>query len=649
MSSKPPSAPSSHLGWAEVVFGTVSVPSMPAPVRFDDLSPGDESSFELSKCTAELTAYSLDEVVPVLQAVQGAAADGYWAAGYVEYEAAPAFDPSLRVRQRSLGDPFEAMPLVWFGIYEEQTPVDPLRRRRSGPSGYGLSPWSPSVTEDEYRLAIEEIHEAIGRGDTYQVNHTFRLRAAYSGEAAELYRDLVLSQRGAYGAFLDTGRFQVLSASPERFFRLRGRRIDVRPMKGTMRRGRWSAEDIELAQELHGSEKNRAENLMIVDLLRNDLGRIAEFGSVEVEELFALERYETLWQLTSQIGAQARDDVDLSGVFAALFPSGSITGAPKASTMKVISDLESTPRGVYCGAIGYVAPAGHVAGAHFNVAIRTVVIDREEGLAEYGTGGGITWDSTFGNEYEEAVLKARLLQTGKKRFGLLETMRWQRGEFRLLERHLDRLSDSADYFGFHYDEHEVREALTKHSTALYMTVDTSARIRLTMGRRGKVKIETAEVDLLPFVNSPEDLEFGMHQVHVTLAEDPIDRGDVGLYHKTTRRDRYDKARKSAPGVDDVLLINDQGFVTESTIANIALRFGDVWITPPLNAGCLPGTYRAELLARGDIEVAPIPVGDLESADDIALINSVRGWRRAVVVPRTNFTGRADVSVAPSGT
>ncbi|MCP3973513.1 MAG: aminodeoxychorismate synthase component I, partial [bacterium] len=509
---------------------------------------------------------------------------------------------------------------------------------RSGPTGYGLSPWSPSVTEDEYRSAIEEIHESIGRGDTYQVNHTFRLRAAFSGDAAELYRDLVVSQRGAYGAFIDTGRFQVLSASPERFFRLRGRHIDVRPMKGTVRRGRWSSEDIELAQELHGSEKNRAENLMIVDLLRNDLGRIAEFGSVAVEELFALERYETLWQLTSQIGAEVRDDVDLSGVFAALFPSGSITGAPKDSTMKVINDLESTPRGVYCGAIGYVAPSGHEAGAHFNVAIRTVVVDCEEGLAEYGTGGGITWDSTFGNEYEEAILKARLLQTGKKRLGLLETIRWQKGAFHLLERHLDRLSDSADYFGFHCDEHDVREALTKHSTALYMTVDTAARIRLTMGRRGKVKIETAEVDLLPFVDSPEDLEFGMHQVHVTLAEQPIDRRDVGLYHKTTRRDRYESARKSAPGVDDVLLINEAGFVTESTIANVAVRFGDVWLTPPMDAGCLPGVYRAELLARGVLEEAPIPISDLDIADDIALVNSVRGWRRAVVLPRTGFVG-----------
>lgn len=611
---------------------------MPAPVRFDDLSAGNESSFALSHCVAELAAYSLDEVVPVLQAVQGAAADGYWAAGFVEYEAAPAFDPSLRVRHRSLGDPFEDMPLVWFGIYEQHHPVDTLRRRRSGPSGYGLSPWSPSVTEDEYRLAIEEIHEAIGRGDTYQVNHTFRLRAAFSGDAAELYRDLVVSQRGAYGAFIDTGRFQVLSASPERFFRLRGRHIDVRPMKGTVRRGRWSAEDHELAHDLQGSEKNRAENLMIVDLLRNDLGRIAEFGSVDVEELFSLERYETLWQLTSQIGAEVRQDVDLSEVFAALFPSGSITGAPKASTMAVISDLESTPRGVYCGTIGYVAPEGHAAGAHFNVAIRTVVVDREEGLAEYGTGGGITWDSTFGNEYEEAILKARLLHTGKSRFRLLETIRWESGGYRLLDRHLDRLSDSADYFGFRYNEHDVRAALTKHSTTLYMTVDTAARIRLTMSRRGKVKLETAEVDLLPFVDSPEDLEFGMHQVHVTLADEAIDRGDVSLYHKTTIRSRYEQARNSATGVDDVLLTNDQGFLTESTIANLALRFGDVWLTPPLDAGCLPGVYRAELLARGDLEEAPIPISDLAIADDIALINSVRGWRRAVVLPRTGFVG-----------
>ena len=612
---------------------------MPAPVRFDDLTAGDEISFELSVRRAELVAFSVEEVIPVIEAVQAASAEGYWCAGFVSYEASPAFDEALHVRGRALGDPFEGLPLVWFGVYEEQHPADPPRRRESGPSGYGLSPWNPSVTESEYEAAVAEIHEAIGRGDTYQVNHTFRLRAAFSGDPRELYRDLVVSQRGAYGAYLDTGRFQILSASPERFFRLRDRHLDVRPMKGTIRRGRWTAEDAELAERLRTSEKDRAENLMIVDLLRNDLGRLAEFGSVDVEELFELERYETLWQLTSQIGSEVRDDVDLADVFGALFPSGSITGAPKPSTMAIIQDLETTPRGVYCGAIGYVAPEGHEAGAHFNVAIRTVVVDSEEGMAEYGTGGGITWDSTSGSEYDEALLKSRLLHSGKQRFGLLETIRWEHGEFMWLDRHLQRLEDSAAYFGFRYSEHAVRDALTKHSTLLYTNVDTAARIRLVMDRLGQFKVETAEVDLLPFVDSPEDLAFGMNQVHLTLAEDPVDRGDVSLYHKTTLRGTYDRAIAAAPGVDDVLLINDLGGVTESTIANIAVRFGDVWMTPPLEAGCLPGAYRAELLARGDIEEGPIPIEDLAMADDIALINSVRGWRRAVVVPRTNFMGR----------
>jgi para-aminobenzoate synthetase/4-amino-4-deoxychorismate lyase len=613
---------------------------MPAPARFDDLTADAETSFELARCTAELAAHSLDEVVPVLREVQAASAAGSWAAGFVSYEAAPAFDDALRVRARALGDPFESMPLVWFGIYGEQHAVDPVQRRQSGPAGYGLSPWSPSATEGEYAAALDDIHEAIARGAVYQVNHTFRLRAAFSGDAKKLYRDLVIAQSGAYGAFLDLGRFQVLSASPERFFRLRGRHIDVRPMKGTVRRGRWSAEDAVMAAELENSEKDRAENLMIVDLLRSDLGRVAEYGSVGLEELFTLERYETLWQLTSQVGAEIRQDVGLAELFGALFPPGSTTGAPKTSAMNLIRDLESTPRGVYAGSVGFVAPAGHEAGAHFNVAIRTVVVDCDEGVAEYGTGAAITWESTVGSEYAEAVLEARVLQADKEAFSLLEAIRWDGDQFLLLEGHLARLADSAAYFGFQYSEHEVRSALTKHSVALQSTVkETAARIRLLMNRQGQVTIETAEVDLLPFVDSPEDLAFGMNPVHVVVSNRPVSRTEVSLYHKTTQRGIYDAALGDAPGVDDVLLINDRGEVTESTIANLAVRFGDVWLTPPLDSGCLPGVYRAELLGRGYLEEAPIPMGDLAAAGDIALINSVRGWRRVKVVPRTGFTGR----------
>ena len=611
---------------------------MPAPIRFDDLTAGAERAFELTECVDELVANRLDEVVPLVQKVQAATDAGHWAAGFVAYEAAPAFDEALRVRRRALGDPFSDLPLAWFGIYRERREADPLRRRRSGPAGYGISRWTPSVTADEYRGAIADIHSSIAGGDTYQVNHTFRLRAAFSGDPFELYRDLVIAQRGAYGAFLDTGRFKVLSASPERFFRLRSQRLDVRPMKGTIRRGRWPAEDSEMAEALAASEKDRAENLMIVDLLRNDLGRVAEFGSVDVTELFAVERYETLWQLTSQIEADVRPDVELADVFGALFPSGSITGAPKSSTMRLISELESTPRGVYCGAIGFVAPQGHEAGAHFNVAIRTVVVDAEEGRAEYGTGGGITWDSTYGSEYEEALLKAELLHSAKEDFGLIETLRWDRGEFRLLERHLARMEASAQYFGFEYSEHDGRAALTKHTAALMALDDGSARVRLTLDRNGGFRVEMAETGLARWVGSPADAGYGSNLVHVAPALQPVDAGDVELFHKTTRRARYETARRESPGVDDVLLWNQAGEVTESTIANVAVRFGDEWFTPPLDSGCLPGVYRAELLAAGALRVAAIPLEDLREADDVALINSVRGWRRAVVVSGIGFMG-----------
>jgi para-aminobenzoate synthetase/4-amino-4-deoxychorismate lyase len=279
-------------------------------------------------------------------------------------------------------------------------------------------------------------------------------------------------------------------------------------------------------------------------------------------------------------------------------------------------------------------------GGHFNVAIRTVIVDCDEGRAEYGTGSGITWDSTMGPEYEEAILKARVLQADKETFSLLEVIRWDGDQYLLLAEHLARVEDSAAYFGFRYSEHEVRSALTKHSVVLQSTLrETAARIKLLVDRQGHVSVTTAEVDLLPFVDSPENLSFGMNPVHVVVSATPIRRTDVSLYHKTTLRGTYDAARAAARGVDDVILINDRGEVTEATIANIVVRFGDVWLTPPLEAGCLPGVYRSELLERGAIEEARIPIGDLTAADDIAVVNSVRGWRRAVVVPRTDFTGR----------
>jgi para-aminobenzoate synthetase/4-amino-4-deoxychorismate lyase len=355
---------------------------------------------------------------------------------------------------------------------------------------------------------------------------------------------------------------------------------------------------------------------MIVDLIRNDLGRIALPGSVRVRELFATERYETVWQMTSTVEAELRAGTSIVDVCRALFPSGSVTGAPKIATMRLIAAIEDAPRGVYCGAVGLLAPPGEtLPRARFNVAIRTVVVDGETGLAEYGVGGGITYDSRADAEYDEVLAKARVLTVRRPPFELLETMRSDPGTgIANLQRHLARLASSADYFGFSYDEPGVRAAIDEAVRG----VVTPARVRLRLARDGAVDVTADE---LP--------ETGV--VRLAIDEVPVDAADATLFHKVSRRARYEQAAARHPEADDVLLVNQRGEVTESTIANVAVRIGGRWYTPPLASGCLPGTRRAALVEEGTLLERPISVEELRGADAIALVSATRGWREAILL------------------
>lgn len=351
-----------------------------------------------------IVAERLEEVRPALDAAERAATRGLHAVGFVAYEAAPAFDPALVAR------PPGTLPLAWFGVFRSPEPAAG-EVRGEGPASserapFTLSPWEPNIPRERYDAEIDLIREAIARGETYQVNHTLRLRANFAGDATSFYRRLLAAQGACYGALLDTGRHQIVSVSPELFFSRRGARVTTRPMKGTRPRGRSLEEDEAAARALAASAKDRAENLMIVDLLRNDLGRVARIGSVRVPRLFEVERYRTVWQMTSTVEAEVPEGKSLASLFAALFPCGSVTGAPKIATTRLIAALEEAPRGVYCGAVGWVRPGGDCV---FNVAIRTVQIDAVTGVAEYGVGGGITWDSTSEGEYAEALAKAAVL------------------------------------------------------------------------------------------------------------------------------------------------------------------------------------------------------------------------------------------------
>ncbi|MFC7392926.1 aminodeoxychorismate synthase component I [Scopulibacillus cellulosilyticus] len=540
---------------------------------------------------------SIDEIVPALIKVQNAVNSGYYAAGYLSYEAAPAFDQAYSVKSGN------KMPLLWFGVFQEPEMIDNI----PSDGGYSVSNWESATTFDHYQSEISKIKEKIGEGATYQVNYTMRLHSQFEGDDLSFYKQLSRAQSSNYSAYLNIGTYRILSASPELFFCWDGKEIVTRPMKGTTKRGLLWEEDEQNAKWLFESEKNRAENVMIVDLLRNDLGNIAETGSVEVSQLFEIEKYPTVLQMTSTIKALTRPEIQLKDIFSALFPCGSITGAPKVSTMQIISDIEDSPREVYCGAIGFMSPKGE---AVFNVPIRTVVINMNTNEAEYGVGGGITWDSTTKSEYNEMVTKAELLTNQLPEFDLIESLKLENGHYYLFDRHINRLQKSAVYFCFPLSVEDINNALNEfaesHNKGIY-------KVRLLVSQNGKVSVEG---QMITSLTEPK---------HVALADAPISKDNPFLYHKTTHRRVYDQCRLNYSNVFDVLLWNKEGELTEFTIGNVVLELdGELW-TPPCKSGLLAGTFRDELLSSGKIRERVLKIDDLKACSSIWLINSVRGW------------------------
>ena len=523
----------------------------------------------------------------------------FHAAGFVSYEAAPAFDSALQVRS---ADDF---PLLWFGLYPEPGILQ-TSEVLSDLEGLSALDWKASITHESYNTAIEKVKDYIALGKTYQVNYTMRLDAEFSGGEWNFFQQLAQSQN-KYAAYIDTGRYVICSASPELFFKLDGDKIFSRPMKGTVKRGLTTSEDKELTEWLHDSIKNRAENVMIVDMIRNDLGRIAKIGSVYVPELFAIEKYPTLLQMTSTV--QARTEASLDEIFSALFPCASITGAPKVSTMKIIAELETTPRKIYTGSIGYISPNRK---AQFNVVIRTALIDRENKSAEYGIGGGIVWDSTSADEYDEALLKARVLteRPHPLGFSLIETLLWtpEDGYF-LREKHIERMCDSAEYFDFLYS----KEILDTYLDELAKEFNSARRVRILLDRDGNLNSEDK-----PHQENKSNFT-------ASLAETPIDSRDVFLFHKTTRREVYESARATHPNYDDALLYNERGELTEFTIGNLVAEIEDELFTPPISCGLLAGTFRKHLLEIGEIKERVINKAELGRCSKLFLVNSVKKW------------------------
>ena len=578
-----------------------------------------------------------DEVPALLERVERAASAGLWAVGFVGYEAAPAFDPALTTHAPAAGP----APLAAFSFFrgpaEVRIPGQALSVSCAG-SGLESPRGAPSllarlaevragVAADAFKASIERVREGVAAGSTYQVNLTFPFYGSFSdggGRACEeLLSALLAPGEAPYAALLEGSGWAVLSLSPELFFERSGGRVTMRPMKGTRPRGRFGDEDRRRAAELAGSAKDRAENLMIVDMVRNDLGRVARPGTVAVADAFAVERYPTVWQMTSTVAAGS--DARLPELFGALFPCASVTGAPKPATMRFIRELETEARGVYCGAVGRVEPGGR---ARFAVAIRTLELDTSARTFRYGVGAGITWDSEPEEEWRECLAKARVLDGAPPAFDLIETMRWEpdRGIDRL-DLHLERLTGSARYFGFHGTgtaeasstsktgktsmEGKVRSALAARCAGL---PPRPHKVRLLLSRSGELRVEA------------ELLAIERRAWRIAVASDPCPSMEVFAFHKTTLRSRYDSAWNGAPaGVDEVVLVNEHGELTEGTRTNLFVEIDGGWLTPPREAGLLAGVFRESLLRSGRAAEATLYPRDLARAHRIRLGNALRGW------------------------
>ncbi len=584
----------------------------------------ENSSYLFIQPLDTIDVYSIDDVAPLFKKIDKALKQGLYVAGWWSYEFGYLLEPrlypllkNLEISDRPLAQiSIFKRPMIWN--HEPSGPSSPLvvhSHLHEQLSGFELD-----VSRSHYLKAIEKIKDYISSGHTYQVNYTARVNFEFSGDPVQLYLALRAQQPVSYGALIRNEDDWIISLSPELFFRIESGRIWSKPMKGTLGRGRTVEEDIDLARFLSRDIKNRAENVMIVDLIRNDLGRLCTTGSVTVPELFTVERYNTLFQMISRVEGTLKKNTSWLDIFRSLFPCGSVTGAPKIRTMEIIRELEVSPRGVYTGAIGFISPEGK---SVFNVAIRTVELSKGKGTM--GIGSGITIGSDPEAEYEECILKAEFLTRPFEDFHLIETILWEKKKrpetglegYFLLSRHLERLEKSAHYFSFHFDHEFLIQKLRLLVRKLDMD-EHPKRVRLLLARDGSV-----ETEFSPLNQVEEPVPIGLSKKKVA-STDPF------RYHKTTRRALLDEEHRIATerGLFDVIFINERGEITEGAITNIFIRRDGKLITPPLSSGLLPGTLRQELIETGKAAEKVIHANDLKEASEIYVGNSVRGLLRA---------------------
>ena len=541
----------------------------------------------------ELKTRDLAEVTALLAQVESYQEQGYYVVGYVSYEAAPAFEEKLAVHKAPLLAEF----LLYFTVHDsvETSPIPLTYDEIDLPSN-----WQEVTSEKDYEKAIAQIHHHLRQGDTYQVNYTVQLKQELSGNPFAIYNRMVVEQEAGYNAYVEHDEMAVISMSPELFFEQNDRELTTRPMKGTTQRGVTDQEDLAQASWLEQDPKNRSENMMIVDLLRNDMNRISEVGSEHVERLCQVEQYSTVWQMTSTIKSRLREDVDLVEIFRSLFPCGSITGAPKIATMEIIKDLEPHPRGVYCGTIGLLLPNGR---RIFNVAIRTIQLYK--GQAIYGVGGGITWDSTWESEYREVHQKAAVLYRKQARFKLITTGKISQKSLLFKDQHLERLRKASRYFAFPYDAEDLRRKIEEECQACDDNQDY--RLRISLSKSGEIEVDRRVLTPL----SPS-----FCQAKLCLQEANLQQAFT--YFKTTHRPHL------IMGDQEIIYHTADGKLLETTIGNLVLKMDGKLYTPPSQLGLLQGIYRQHLLGTGQVEEKALTIEDLKGAEAIYGCNAVRG-------------------------
>lgn len=588
-------------------------------ILLDNTKDEDGASWLFEAPDRIIRADTPQDVPEALQKLEQALQHSLFVAGFFSFELAYVMEPCLAV----LLPPDRRVPLLWFGVFAarqrlSRDEVDVFLDTKTGSSS-PPSPLTPEWSQTEYARQFEKARQGIMAGEFYQLNLTFKTKFQYQGDPVTLYRELRRNQSVSYGAYIDAPEFKVLSLSPECFMHQTGSYIEARPMKGTAARAYLASADKAVAADLAADIKSQAENLMIVDLMRNDIGRIAQTGSVKTRCLFEVETYKTLHQMISTVCATLKPHIGIRELLNALFAPGSIVGAPKIQAMKAIHALESSPRGIYCGAIGMMGRDEK----RFNVAIRTAVLIPDGDGAysgEIGVGSGVVYDSSAASEYEECLLKTRFFTQAHQPFGLIETLRHDKAYgYVLLERHMLRLAESAAYFGITCDVPGIKQSLFEY--ALRFDCE-HARIRVVLMPDGNVRMEGAP---LP----PDAL---IQIMRFVIAPSLMDSRNVHLYHKTTARDFIDDPTaqlKKTTGCDEVVFLNERGELTQGSYTNLFLEQEDgTFLTPPISAGLLPGTFRAEFMTTHKVVEITLYPENLRKAKQIYLGNSVRGLLKA---------------------